>query len=132
MQTDTAKLILRWLLGGLTLLHGIAKLMAGPAMVTGMMTKHGLPGALGYLVYVGEVIAPVLLIVGVWTRAAALVVVINMIVAVALVHMGQLAQLNQQGGWAVELQAFYLFTAVAIALLGAGRFSLGGSGGRWN
>ena len=84
------------------------------------------------MVYVGEVVAPILLLVGVWTRAAALLVVINMLVAVGLVHLGQLGELNKQGGWAVELQAFYLFTAVAIALLGAGRFSVGGTGGRWN
>jgi putative oxidoreductase len=132
MQTDVAKLILRLLLGGLTLLHGIAKIMAGPAMMSAMVAKQGLPGPVGYLVYVGEVIAPVLLILGLWTRLGAVLVLINMLFAVGLVHMADLGQLNDQGGWAVELQAFYLFTALAVALLGAGRFSLGGSGGRWN
>jgi putative oxidoreductase len=32
----------------------------------------------------------------------------------------------------VELQAFFLFTAIAVALLGAGRFSVGGASGRFN
>jgi len=36
------------------------------------LANAGFPSALGYLVYVGEVLAPLLLIVGLWTRAAAL------------------------------------------------------------
>ncbi|HEX2010484.1 MAG TPA: DoxX family protein [Roseateles sp.] len=132
MYDDLAKLILRLTLGLLTLLHGIAKLVGGPAFITGLMAKQGLPEALGYLVYVGEVLAPLLLIVGLWTRPAALVIAINMVVAVALVHMGQLGELSKNGGWALELQGFYLFTALALLLLGAGRFSVGGTKGRWN
>lgn len=49
-----------------------------------------------------------------------------MLVAVFLAHQGQLAQLNQQGGWALELQGMFLVAAVAIALLGPGRFSANG------
>ena len=49
---------------------------------------------------------------------------INMLFAVALAHMGQLGMLNEQGGWALELQGMFLGTAVAIALLGPGRFSV--------
>lgn len=130
--SDLGKLVLRLNLGILTLLHGVAKVTAGPAFVLGLVAKAGLPPALGYLVYVGEVLAPLLVIAGLWTRPAALVVAINMVVAVWLVHMGQLGELTRSGGWALELQAFYLFTAVAIALLGAGRISLGGASGRLN
>ena len=46
--------------------------------------------------------------------------------------MGQLATLTASGGWQLELQAFYLATALGIALLGAGRLSFGGADGRWN
>ena len=129
---DTATLLLRIVLGVLGGLHGIGKLHAGPGMVLDLVTKAGLPSVLGYLVYVGEIVAPALLIVGLWTRAAALVIVVNMLVAISLVHTSQLFMLNKNGGYALELQAMYLFVAVAIALLGAGRFSIGGSGGRWN
>jgi putative oxidoreductase len=100
--------------------------------ILGAVTKMGLPEAFGYLVYVGEVLAPLLVIVGFWTRPAALVIAINMAFAVFLVHLGQLFQLSQQGGWALELQGMYFFTAIAIALLGAGRYSVGGATGRWN
>ncbi|MDB5960196.1 MAG: GntR family transcriptional regulator, partial [Massilia sp.] len=76
--------------------------------------------------------APLFILAGLFTRAAALVVAINMIVAVLLVHTSQLFTLNETGGWALELQGMYFFSAVAIALLGAGRYSVGGVNGRYN
>ena len=129
---DTGKLLLRLTLGLLLLLHGIGKLTGGVDSILGAVATAGLPASLGYLVYVGEIVAPLLLIFGIWTRAAAVVIAINMMVAVALVHMGQLATLAASGGWDLELQAFYLATALGIALLGAGRLSFGGADGRWN
>jgi len=131
-MADTGRLILRLALGVLILLHGIAKLMGGVAGIVGMVEKAGLPGAVGYLVYIGEVLAPLLLIVGFWTRAAATIIAINMLFAIGLAHTSQLFELSKTGGWAIELQAMYLFTAIAIALLGAGRYSVGGEAGRWN
>jgi putative oxidoreductase len=130
--SDLGKLVLRLTLGCLLLVHGVNKIINGPAQIVGLVTKSGLPPQLGYLVYAGEVIGPVLLIIGLWTRLGALLAAINMVVAVLLVHTGQLLELNKQGGWALELQGFYLFTAVAIMLLGAGRFSVGGANGRFN
>jgi putative oxidoreductase len=129
---DGGKLVLRVLLAVLILFHGVSKLIGGVGFITGMLAKAGLPGALGYLVYVGEVIAPLLLLFGVFARAAALVVVVNMIVALMLVHTRQFFTLNDTGGWALELQAMYLGAAVAVALLGAGRYSVGGVAGRFN
>ncbi len=132
MTSDFGKLVLRLTLGILTLLHGVNKIMTGPGAIVGLLAKNSLPPALAYLVYVGEVLAPLLLILGLWTRPAAIVVAINMAVAVALVHTAQLGELSKTGGWALELQGFYFFIAVAIALLGAGKVSLGGGGGKLN
>ena len=47
-----------------------------------------------------------------------------MLVAVFLAHQGQLAQLNQQGGWALELQGFFLLTGLVVALIGPGRLGI--------
>ena len=131
-QQDLGKLILRLTLGLLLLLHGIAKLGNGVDAISGRLGQAGLPPAVAYLVYVGEVIAPILIVMGLFTRPAALVVVVNMLVAISLVHIGQLATLSKAGGWALELQGFYLFTALSLAVLGAGRYSVGGANGRWN
>ena len=129
---DVGKLVLRAALAILLLFHGVSKLIGGVGFITGMLAKAGLPPALGYLVYIGEVVAPLLILLGIWTRAAALVVVINMIVALLLVHAAQFFTMSQTGGWALELQGFYLASAIAVALLGAGRYSVGGTTGKWN
>jgi putative oxidoreductase len=116
----------------LILFHGVSKLIHGPGYIVSVVTAAGLPSFLAYGVYVGEVVAPLLLLFGYWTRVGALIVVINMLVAIGLVHLGQFATLADTGGWALELQGMFLGTALAIMLLGAGRYSLGGSHGRWN
>lgn len=129
---DAGKLVLRVVLAILLLFHGVSKVIGGVGMIAGMLAKAGLPPAVAYLVYIGEVVAPLLILAGLFTRAAALIVVVNMIVALLLVHTGQFFSLADTGGWALELQGMYLGSAVALALLGAGRYSIGGVGGRWN
>ncbi len=73
-----------------------------------------------------------LLIIGLWTRVAALVVVVNMLFAVALVHTKQIGMLNDTGGWQLELQGMYLAAALTLVLIGGGRLGVGGAGGKWN
>ncbi|MFC0252557.1 DoxX family protein [Massilia consociata] len=129
---DAGKLVLRLALGILILLHGVSKLFGGVSGIAGMLGRHGLPAELAYLVYVGEIVAPLLILVGVMTRLAAWVVAINMVVAILLAHTRELFSLSPTGGWALELQGMFLATSVAVALLGAGRYSMGGAGGRFN
>ena len=129
---DAGLLVLRLVLGILILFHGISKLPPPPAFIVGMLAKSDLPTALAYGVYLGEIVGPVLIIVGVWTRLGAFLIAGNMVVALALVHTKDLFHLGPQGGYALELQAMYLFTALAIMLLGAGRFSIGGRYGPMN
>ena|SRR5687767_2135182 len=124
MADDAGKLLLRLTLGLLILLHGIAKITKGVSGIEGMLTAHGLPAFIAYGAYIGEVLAPILLIIGFYSRIAALVIAFNMIVAIALAHAGGLFQLGKQGGWALELQGMFLFTAIALALTGPGRFSI--------
>ena len=121
---DTGKLVLRLALGILILLHGVAKVTKGVDGVGGMLASHGLPAFLAYGVYVGEILAPALLIVGLFTRPAAVIVAINMLVAIWLVHRKDLGALNGQGGWALELQGMFLFAAISLAFTGGGRFGL--------
>lgn len=129
---DLGKLGLRVVLAVLLLFHGISKLGSGVGFIAGMLQKAGLPEVFAYGVYIGEVLAPLLILLGLSTRLAALVVAINMIVALLLVHTAEFVTLNNTGGWALELQGMYLGSAIALALLGAGRYSLGGIGGRFN
>lgn len=131
-SADLGRLLLRVAIGGLVLLHGWSKVRSGPADVIDLLRAHDLPGLFGWLVYIGEVLAPLMLIAGWWTRAAALVVALHMVAALGLAHQADLGRLGPGGGWAVELQMLYLAGALAIALLGAGRLAAGGQDGRFN
>ncbi|QDA57925.1 DoxX family protein [Thermomonas aquatica] len=121
---DLGRLALRIALGLLILLHGISKLRNGLGPIEEMVVAHGMPSFVAYGVLVGEVVAPLMLLLGFHARIGGLLIAINMLFAFALVHMGQLAQLNEQGGWALELQGMYLAAGVALALLGPGRYSI--------
>jgi putative oxidoreductase len=110
-------LILRLSVAGLMLLHGIAKLMNGVAGIQGMLGKAGLPASVAYGVFLGEVIAPLMVIAGFWVGPAAIVMAINMVFAIVLAHSHQLFEITKTGGWALELQGLFLFGSIAIALM---------------
>jgi putative oxidoreductase len=100
-----------------------------------MIAAQGLPDWLSYGVYLGEVVGPVLVVVGLLSRIGGLLIAINMIVAVALVVLNKetgLVGLDSFGGYKLELEAFFLFSGLAVVFLGAGRFSVAGPNGRWN
>ena len=129
---DAGKLLLRLTIGILLLMHGLFKLANGIDTITALVVAQGWPAWLAFGVFIGEIIAPSLLIIGVLTRAGALVIVFNMALAVYLAHASQILSLTKTGGWALELQGLFLMGAFVVALLGAGRFSLGGSHGPMN
>jgi putative oxidoreductase len=129
---DVGKLVLRVTIGGLLFLHGVAKLKGGIGWMAGPLSSVGLPAFVGYGVYVGEIIAPILVMVGTYSRLAGLVIAFNMLAAIMLVQRDKLAALNQGGGWAVELEMLFLLGGVAIFLLGAGKFSLSRGQARWD
>ncbi len=109
-------IILRTVLALLLLFHGASKVMGGVGWLVGVLEKMDMPGSFAYAVYLGEVLAPLLLLAGIFVVPAALLVMINMIVAVVLMHIPQFMTLNSSGGWALELQAFYFFSALVVLL----------------
>jgi putative oxidoreductase len=130
MHDDLGRLILRLTVGGLLLLHGMHKLLNGIDGIKSMVTAHGVPEAAAYGVYLGEIVGPILVMLGLFSRIGGALIAINMIAAVLLAGMDRLMGFNAMGGYALELEALYLFGAVSVLLLGAGRYSV--SGGRWN
>jgi putative oxidoreductase len=110
-------LLLRWTLALLMVLHGVAKLTGGVGGIEGMLVARGLPGFIAYGVYLGELVGPLMLLIGgAWILPGALLIVANMVFAVALAHMGHFLQLTSSGGWRLELQAFFFVTALVVAL----------------
>jgi putative oxidoreductase len=131
MREDFGKLLGRLSVGGLLLLHGVHKLLNGIEPIKTMIGAHNAPQVLGYGVYLGEIVGPILVILGLFSRIGGLLITFNMIVAIVLAGMGSLLALNAQGGYALELEMFYLLGGLSVVLLGAGRIGVG-IGGRWN
>ncbi|WP_420386355.1 DoxX family protein [Roseivirga sp.] len=130
-QQDIALLMLRLLVGLLIILHGIGNLSSGYAFIGSVMEGAGLPRFFAFGAFIGEIIAPILIIIGYRARMASLALVFTMFVAIVLAHAGDILALNQFGGWAIELQAFYLFTGLSIYFSGAGAYAISKTN-RWD
>lgn len=124
-NTDLGLLVLRLNVGGLMLFHGIHKAVYGVDGIAGMLTALGLPAFIAYGALFCELVASAMIVLGVWTRAAAAALVGNMIVAILMAHAHVLFTINPNtGGWAVELPALYLLGALAICFTGGGKYAL--------
>lgn len=121
---NTGLLISRIAIGFPMLFYGIGKVVHGIGFIQQVLVDKGLPAFFGYGVYVGEVIAPLLLLLGWRTRLAAAVFAINCITAVLLVQSNLIFSLNENGGWAVELLLLYALIAVSLFFTGGGKYAL--------
>lgn len=124
MSDNLGKLLLRLMLGGMMLFHGIDKALHGIGSIKGIMHMHGLPEALAYGVYIGEILAPIFLIIGWKSRVWAGVMVFNMVMAIYLMQLSALFKLGAHGAWAVEVTMFYLLGASVVVLLGSGKYAI--------
>ena len=116
--------LIRLTLAVLMFFHGYHKLVHGVGSIENMLLAKGLPSFLAYLVFIGELIAPVLLAIGYRTRMAALIMVINMVFTVYLAHSDIVFSLNEFGAWAIEVNGLYLFVALALVFTGGGKIAV--------
>ncbi len=122
---DLGKLLLRLTFGFLLLFHGAVKIQHGVGWIAQMLAAHGLPESIAYGAYIGEVVAPIMVIIGLMTRPAALVISINLVVAVLLVMKPEVFwSRTHVGAWALETEALYFLGGLIIMLLGAGKYTL--------
>lgn len=121
---DFGRLLLRLTVGGLMLFHGLQKLIGGIDGIAGMLVAKGLPGFIAYGVLIGEVVCPALIILGILVRPAALVLAFTMVVAWLMVGINNTAMLDKTGAWAIESLVYFFVAALALAFLGAGRYSV--------
>jgi len=123
-QPDIAKLILRLTVGGMMLFHGVHKIFSGVGFIAGKFEDIGMPGAFAYLVFLGEIVAPILLIIGYKTRIGATLIIATMIIAISLAFPGQWFALSKVGALAMENQYLFILSSLVIILLGAGKYSI--------
>ena len=122
---DIGKLIVRMMVGVLMLLHGVHKILNPGSLdsIRNMLASISLPSLLAYGVYFGEVVGALMVILGIYSRIGGLLIAGNMLFALALAHRAQIFTLTNMGGWALELQGFFLLSGLAIIFLGSGRFA---------
>ena len=126
LNEDIGKLILRVSISVLMLFHGYTKLVHGVDKIAAGLVKSGLPELLAYGVYIGEVLLPVLIILGLFTRLAALGMGITMVFAIYLVFWEKLFLLTKNGAPVIELPLLYLILSIVIFFIGAGKYSFDG------
>ena len=128
---DFGRLLLRLTFGILMLFHGIAKASHGVAWIESILGDKGLPSFIAYGVFIGEIVAPILIIIGLFTRPAALIYAFNLLVATLLVGLGRFFTLTEVGAWGLESEALYFFGGLSIMFLGAGRYAVAANS-RWS
>ena len=123
VNVDAGLFVLRVMLAVILLFHGLFKIEHGIEWMRAPLARFHLPLAAGYGAYVAEIVAPVMLIVGAWTRLAALVVMCDMLMALVLVLGPRILVINPGGGgWGIEVEAMILLSALVLFLAGGGRY----------
>lgn len=115
---DWGLLALRLALGAVFIYHGWLKLSDIPA-TAGFFEAVGIPLAMffAWLVALVEFIGGIALVLGFWTKSFALILAINMIIAIITVHLGD--------SWAeTEFAVLTLASSLALFANGAGKFRL--------
>lgn len=129
---DQGKFLMRFILGFAMLIHGYGKIMGGAGYIAGMLQEMGIPGIIGYGVILGEVVAPLLILIGYKSRLGGLVMSFTMLFAIVIAHSGDIFSVDDYGGWMIELPMLYLVGGLAIAFLGAGKYSVSKGQGDWD
>ncbi|TWD86834.1 putative membrane protein YphA (DoxX/SURF4 family) [Neobacillus bataviensis] len=110
-KTEIGALILRIFLGLSFFIHGLSKFQNGIDNTAGWFESIGIPGFMGYVVAIIELIGGLLLIIGLGTRYIAALFVLIMIGAIVKVKIAAGFMGNGQGaGYELEL-AFAVMAA---------------------
>ncbi|MBP6123934.1 MULTISPECIES: DoxX family protein [Providencia] len=121
---DAGKLLLRFAVGGLMLFHGMSKLMTGASGIKALLASYGLPEFIAYGSIAGEVIAPIFIVLGILTRPSALLVAFTMFVAWLMIGLDKTFLLDKTGAWAIESLVYFFISAIALAFMGSGKYSV--------
>jgi putative oxidoreductase len=122
-NVDIALLLLRVVTGFLFLPHGLAKVSSNFAGVKAMLAKAGLPEMLYLGTFVGEIIAPICLMLGLFSRIAGLLIAFVMVFAIALTEGAAAFTKGATGGYLGELNFLYLIIGITFFIAGAGKYA---------
>ncbi|HMP30448.1 MAG TPA: DoxX family protein [Saprospiraceae bacterium] len=121
---DLGLLVLRVSIGGLMVLHGIKKISADISFIKELVVKIGLPVFTSYGVFLGELIAPIMILIGYKTRFASLIFFLTCLFIIFVAHPSDIFKLNEYGGWQLELVGLYAFGSLALMFAGGGKYAI--------
>lgn len=124
MMSDIGRLTLRLTLGIMILFHGFEKVIHGIKGVKYLVVTAGLPEFFAYGVYIGELVLPILIIMGFYSRVASLLLAFNMVMAIFLAHYNSIFELGKHGAPVIELPFLYFIISVVVFMLGSGRYAI--------
>ncbi len=121
--TNYGAFITRLAFGTVLTAHGLLKLLVFTmAGTVGFFESIGLPAAIAYLTVFGEVVGGMAIILGLYTRLAALLSV-PILLGALWVHSGKGWLFSSEGGgW--EFPLLLVALAISVALQGNGAFAL--------
>ena len=123
---EFAPLVVRAIVGVIMAAHGLQKLLGGPANFGGVLGQLGVPAPtlMAFVVTFVELVGGILLVVGLLSRLAALLLTINLVFAILLVKVGVGFLSPQSGGVGAELDLALIAGFLAVLFAGPGRISL--------
>ncbi len=119
-------LLIRLAVGLLILIAGLQKAMNPDqlAQYAALMSQINLPKQAVYVIFLFEIVVPMMLILGVLSRLAAGITIAYLLIAIFAISPGKLFTLIPGSGHALESEFFFLLASLAICFLGSGEKAL--------
>lgn len=116
--------ILRLAIPFTMLIYGINKVIDGTGFIGSLLEQYGLPKIMANGIFVGEIVAPLMLMIGFRTRLAGLIFSFNCFMAIVMAQSQNIFKLNEFGGWSIDLLFIYLIAGIVFYLSGGGHYAL--------
>ena len=122
---SVAPLVARVLVGVIMAAHGLQKLLGGPANFGGVLSQLGVPAPtlMAFVVTFVELVGGILLVLGLFSRLAALLLAINLAVAILLVKVNVGFLSPPDGGVGAELDLALIAGFLVVLFAGPGPIS---------
>ena len=124
-NVDLGLLFLRLGLGIFLFMHGFGKILHGVGGVKSILVDAGLPSFLAYFAYLSEVLAPIMIAVGFYSRLGALLVFgSSLVILYSYFGLSNLLELTNVNGFKTELIYLYIAMSLCIISTGSGKYAI--------
>ena len=124
-NVDLGLLFLRLGLGICLFVHGFGKILHGVGGVKSILVGAGLPGFLAYFAYFSEVLAPIMIAVGFYSRVGGVLVFgSSLVILYSFYGLSNLLDITNVNGFKAELIYLYIAMSLCVISSGSGRYAI--------